>query len=138
MGKFFSAIGGFFKKVFNLAPSWSQVASAALTVAGANISKIVGLIAGTDAGALSAKVIAEIQADLVACKTLIADAHGTNDAVGLDNALNSLNQHFGELLAAGHIKDAATLAKVEGIVNVVISTVEGVIALLPKSAIPAA
>src|SRR5258708_1498838 len=130
----FHSIASWFKKVFNKLPSWTQTASAALTVAGAMISKIVGLIAGTESETLSASVIAEVQADLVTLKHLVADAHGTNDAAGIENAIGSLTAHLDELLAAGHIKDPATLAKVKDTIGIILAALQGVLALLPKSA----
>lgn len=131
---FFSSIGGFFSKLFSKAPSWSQTASATLTLIAPLTNTIVALTAGeTDAAEISS-IISEVQSDLAATAALISQAHsGADVSSQLNSTLSAVSNNLDVLLKAGHIKNATTQAKVEAAIKTITGEIQAIIAVLPAS-----
>lgn len=130
----FKKIGGFFGKLFGKAPSVLQTISTTLTLTAPAAEEIYVLVTNDPADAAeSANVVAEIQADLTAASTLIAQSHNSADASTyqkLDTILGSVKSNLQNLLTAGHIKNPQTLAKVTGIANLAIRELDAILTVV--------
>lgn len=135
----FGSVGGFFKKLFGSTLSWSQKLSTVLTLTGPTINLLLLDTAGTEYAAEVTQVIHEIQSDLAAAAKLVADSHGTNGsgvAASLINILDGVTANLDSLLAAGHIKNAATVAKVKALVETVDGEAKALQSLVPQTQSP--
>jgi hypothetical protein len=136
---FFGNAQHFFKNLFNQAPSWSQTASTTLKLIAPLTGTIVELTAGDAGAAQATRVISEVQSDLAVASSLLAQSHGNPTAPdGLVNSLNAAKANLQGLLTAGHIKDPATVKKVEAAVNTISGEVDAIRSIIPAVARPAA
>lgn len=101
------------------APAFEAIADATLKYVGPALSVIVGIV-NPAAGSIVSAVIADAQKDLLAASGLIHD-FGASPTV--QSILNSTSSNLSALLTAGHITDAATVAKVQRVV----AEIEGLI-----------
>lgn len=130
---FFSKVASFFEK-FIKNTTWEQKASAGLGLLAPGLESIVALTAGEPDAAEIQKVVAEVQSDLGTIAGLLSQSQaGVSVTATLVNVLNSIKGNLSALLAAGHIKDQATLQKVTAIVNGVIAEVEAILPLIPTA-----
>lgn len=124
-----------FKNLFNKVPSWSQTASATLKLIAPLTGTIVGLAAGDEGSSQAAKIISEVESDLAVASSLLAESHdGAAAPAGLANALNAAKSNLQSLLAAGHIKNPATVRKIETLINTIVGEVEAIQSILPANA----
>ena len=137
---FFHSISTFFSRTVHSSAQWTQVASTTLTLTAPLVQTIAVLVAGNESGAETTKVIQEIQRDFTTAASLIADAHsGKSGATEqLQSVLTSINTNLNGLLAAGHVKDAATLQKLTVGVNAITAEVNAILAVIPKQTASAA
>lgn len=124
----FSKIGSWFKKVFGHAASWEKIASVTLTVAAPLTETIIGLTAGEPASAAVAKIISQIQNDMAAVSVTIESAGPTPT---ITSFLEAIDSNAKLLLTSGDIKDPATLAKVQEVVDVITGEIAAILAVLP-------
>lgn len=101
-------------KLFKEAPKIEQVADAILTYVGPALQTVVTLEAGAPAGALVGKVIRDAQSDLTAASGVIYDFGASPSAASL---VNSVKENLAALLAAGHISDPPSVARVKQVVG---------------------
>jgi len=134
---FFSKIGGFFSKLFGKAPSALQIASTTLTLVAPAAEEIYALVTKDPQDAAEAQnVVAEVQADLAAASTLIAQSHANPTAdtyQKLDAIIGSVKANLQSLLTAGHIKNPDTLNKVTTIVNLACGELDAISALAEQN-----
>lgn len=125
-----------FKKLFSHAPTWSQTASATLTLTAPLLQTILLTTAGEEDAAQVSKVIAEVQTDLALAAHLISDSNGqapTADTIAaINTALDAVSDNLSDLLAAIHIKNPTTKTKVETITKTIIGETQAILALVPK------
>jgi len=124
---FLSALKGFggwvakeFTKIFNAAPAIEKVADATLSYVAPALQIILGLL-DPPAAAIVGPIFAEFQKDIHVASGLIYDFGANPNAVSI---LSGITKDLSDLLAAGHIKDANLVSKVQTIVNTVASLVE--------------
>jgi len=125
----FTKVENEFKKLFSKVPTWQQTASGAITITAPLLEELIAQTAGESTAAEVTSVINEVQTDLATVSALIK---GTGSTATLSGVLESIKTNLSGLLTAGHIKDAATLTKVTGIVNTVIAEVEAIASVVPK------
>ena len=101
-------------KIFNAAPKIELLADTVLKYAVPAISIIVGAEAGAPAGAMVAQIGAEAQKDLTAVSGLIYDFGATPTAAAMVSGVQS---NLNDLLSAGHITNANSVANVTKVVN---------------------
>ncbi|MFL6314789.1 MAG: hypothetical protein ACJ71W_22010 [Terriglobales bacterium] len=131
----FHKIGGFFTKLFGGVPSWTQKASAAISYAAPLLTGILALTTGPEYSEEVGNIVAETQSDLALAAALVSGAHGTGVApAGLQSSLQSVKDNLTGLLAAGHIKNPATLTKVTAVVGLVNGELDAILQNLPKPA----
>lgn len=136
MGKFFKSIGSAFQKLFSHAPSWSQTASTTLTLATPMLDTALSLVEGPNVASDAVNIIGEVKSDLAAASTLIAQSHSATDpgvVSQIKAALGSVSANLSTLLAAGHIKDEATLSKVTIAVNAFTGELSAILSVLPQA-----
>lgn len=92
---------------------------------------ILGMVAPEEA-VIVGPIIAEIQKSLTVVSGLIFDFGANPTTIGM---VQAIEKDLADLLAAGHIKDAGLIAKIEGVVKTIGSLVT---ALLNEEAPPAA
>jgi hypothetical protein len=101
-------------KLAGEAPTIEKVLGTVLTYAGPALQTIVTVEAGSPAGALVGKVVAQAQSDLIAASSLVYD-FGVTPSVS--SILSSVQTNLGSLLTAGHVTNStsvATVTKVTG------------------------
>src|SRR5579864_6617263 len=114
---------------------------AALVPAAANLVALVAALEGKTVSAADLQTIqnagAQVGADLQLVQSLIA-AYQKADAAAqpgilnqIESAINTAQGNLQGLLAALHIKDAATQAKITAVVGVLLSEVESLAAVVP-------
>ncbi len=103
-----------YMKLYNATPKIEHIADVAFKYCLPAISLIVGAEFGAPAGAIVASVGAEAQKDLIAASSLIYD-FGPNPQAS--NLISGVASNLTGLLADGHITNAASVAKVTGVVN---------------------
>ena len=134
---FFKGIENFFKKVFG-STNWEKTASTTLALVGPLTEEIVALSAGEPAAAEVQSIITEVQSDLALVSGVVSGATSATASPSLIstavNSLNSVKANLSGLLAAGHVKDPATCAKVTGLVNTIVGEVEAILSAMPKPA----
>lgn len=133
---FFSAVGNWFKKLFQHAPSWSQSASTALTLASPLVTTLVTLLAGSAAGAETANVLAEIKSDMAAAAALVSQSHSSTDpgVIGtLQATLTAINTNLSAVEAAIHVKDPNSAAKVSEAVTAITGEISAILSVLPAT-----
>ena len=130
----FSSIKGFFTRLYNSTPKWSEEVSTGIKLAAPLTNSIVVLLAPEEAPLVQG-VVSEVQSDLAVAAQLVSQSHGSDTVpAGVNTALDSVKNNLSGLLTAGHIKNADTLAKVTAVVNTIIGEVEAIIGALPKAA----
>jgi len=137
---FFKKIPGFFSKLFGKAPSALQTISTTIKLIGPGIASLYALVSKDPADAAEAQnVTAEVETDLAAMQTVIAQSHNSADAntyAKLETLANALKGNLQELLTAGHIKNPDTVNKVTAIVNLSIGELDAVLDLLAQNKQP--
>lgn len=118
-------------KLWTEAPKIEQVASSILTYAGPALQTIVTVEAGSAAGAIVGKVVAQAQADLTAAAGLVYDFGATPSVASV---LTAVKNNLDALLSAGHVTNANsvnTVTKVTGEISALIT------AIVPPAPAPA-
>ena len=100
--------------VFKAAPKIESVLAATLKYAGPALQTVITAEAGAPAGAIVGKVIQDAQAGLVAASGLVYD-FGATPTVG--GVIGSIQSNLGDLLSAGHVTNAGSVATVTKVVN---------------------
>lgn len=103
-----------YTKLYNAAPKIEHIADVAFKYCLPAISLLVSAEAGAPAGAAVAAIGAEAQKDLLAASGLIYDFGPNPSAASL---LSGVSTNLTSLLADGHVKSPASVAKVTNIVN---------------------
>ena len=118
---FFGKIENVFKKLFGQAPSALQKAQSVISYVAPLVKGIMQAVAPEDA-ATAGNVIGEITTDLATASTLISQSHTATDQAtaltSVSNALGSVNTNLSALLAADHIKNPDTIAKITPLVGI--------------------
>jgi hypothetical protein len=123
----FESIESDFSKLFSKAPTVLQVVSTDIAVVAPVVETIITLT-GNEAGAAGvALVVNQVEVDLTTALTVIKTSGST---ASVKSVLQAVVSNLPAILSAGDIKDAATLAKVEAAVNLVVSELNVVIAKL--------
>ena len=119
---FLTALKGFggwvakeWTKVFNAAPKIEQIADTVFKYVVPALQIILTGLAPEDA-AIVAPILQEVQKDVSVASGIIFDFGATPTAQGL---VAAIEKDLNDLLAAGHIKDQALVAKVQLVVNTV-------------------
>lgn len=102
-------------KVFNAAPQIEHIADTVFKYVVPALQIILTALAPEDA-AIVAPIFTEIQKDVSVASGIIFDFGATPTAASL---VSAIEKDLTDLLAAGHIKDAALVAKVQLVVNTV-------------------
>lgn len=132
---FLSAVGGFFKKLFNTAPQWTIIASTAVKFA---LPAALGLMQVIDPheSPEAVNIAGEINSDLALVGTLLSQMHGNPDqskVSQIQTTLSAVNQSMASLLSAGHIKNPGTVGKVEAISSIVTGEVNAILSVIPST-----
>lgn len=123
----FESIESDFAKLFSKTPTVLQVVSTDIAVVAPIVETIIALT-GNEAGAAGvAFVVNQVEVDLTTALTVIKTSGST---ASVKSVLQAVVANLPQILSAGDIKDAATLAKVEAAVNLVVSELNVVIAKL--------
>jgi len=112
-------------------PPIEQDIAAVLKYAGPALQTVVTLEAGSPAGDVVGKVIADAQAGLVAASSLVYDfgAHPTFASV-----LSSVGTNLSSLLSAGHVSNPTSVATVTKVFGEVTSLATALAAAPPPAA----
>lgn len=116
--------------VLKAAPSVIQVADATLKYVGPVLSEVLRLEFGSGVGDTAAAVIGEAQRDLVVANALIYDIGPNPSASAL---LAGATTNLSGLLAAGHIKNAASVALAGKAVSSLTALTEAVSTATPQA-----
>jgi hypothetical protein len=130
---FFASAEDWFEKIFGHT-TWQQTASTTIALSAPLVESLVAVTAGEADSAKVQEVVNEVQTDLATVAQLIKQSQGgTNTFQTIANILNSVKNNLSGLLAAGHIKDQATLEKVTGIVNTVLGELVAILGSIPTN-----
>jgi hypothetical protein len=134
---FFNKIVSFFEGIFGNS-NWEKTASTTPLVVTPLVESIVTLTAGETDAAQVSKVVTEIQTDLTKVAALITSlqagtATASSVTTEISAVLDAVQANLDSLLTAGHIKDPATLAKVESITTMIIGEVKAILAAMPTA-----
>jgi hypothetical protein len=112
-------------KIYASAPTIEHIADVTLTYA---ISAVSLILPAVDPAAVPVvqPILSEIQKDLAVASGLIYDF---GPSLNVSNILSSVASNLTNLLAAGHVKDAAMVAKITQLVN----TISSLAAAITKS-----
>lgn len=102
-------------KVFGNTKTLVQIADAVFAYAVPALNIILSLVAPEDL-AIVTPIITEVQKDLTVVSGLIFDFGANPTTVSM---VNAIEKDLADLLAAGHIKDTALNAKIQGIVTTI-------------------
>lgn len=102
------------EKLFVEAPKIENVVGTVLSYVGPALQLVVTETAGSPAGAIVGSVIKEAQSDLIAASSLVYDFGPTPTASSI---WASVKANLSALLTAGHITGAASVAKVNKVIN---------------------
>lgn len=119
MSGFLSFFRNTFNKLFGKAPSVLQEAQSVLNITAPAINLIVAEADPSEAQAVS-NITAEIQADVGTAASLISQSHNATDATTLaavSTSFAGINANLNGLLAANHVKNTSTQAKVKAIIG---------------------
>ena len=133
---FFHKIEDAFKSIFG-SSNWEKTASTTIAVIAPLVEAIVTSTAGEADAAQVVRVVTEVQADLgVVSSLLAAVSAGTTTSADaaqkISAVLIAIEQNLQGLLAAGHIKNPQTLAKVQSIVTTVVGEVSAILGAMKK------
>ena len=123
----FESIESDFSKLFSKAPTVLQVVETDIAVVAPVVETIIALTGNEAAAAAISVVINQVEVDLTTALTVIKTSGST---ASVKSVLQAVVSNLPAILSAGDIKDAATLAKVEAAVNLVVSELNVVIAKL--------
>lgn len=126
----FTAIGGFFKRVFGSEQNWEKAASITLTVAQPLVQTLLTLTTGPEVAAEESKVVQIIQADLKTVNDIVVSSGPTPDALTL---LDAILANLRELTSSVAIKDPTSQAAFNAITVTLIGEMEAIIQLIPGS-----
>ncbi len=133
---FFSAVKSFFEKLAH-SNTWEKSVSTTLDILAPLTEEVIALTAGEPAAAEVASVISEVQKDLGVVAGVVNGAEGGSAPASLiataQQSLNAVKSNLGALLAAGHIKDTATLTKVTATVNTIVGEVDAILGAIPTA-----
>ena len=104
-----------FQKVFNALPTIEHVADTTFKYVVPALQIVLSTVAPEEA-AVVAPILKEIQQDVTVVSGLIYDFGSSPTAASMVSAIET---KLSDLLAAGHIKDAGLVAKVQLIINTV-------------------
>ena len=132
----FASVGTWFKKhVLN--SNWSQNALVAINVAAPFVEDLVALYGGPVADAAVTSVMNEIKRDLGTAQTVLTQINnGTasgSATTQLQNVLTSINQNLAALLAAGHISNTDTVAKITSTTNLITGEIGAIVSAIPTT-----
>ena len=102
-------------KIYKTAPKIEQIADAVLSYSVPALQIVLGMVAPEELP-IVLPIVAEIQKDLHVASGLIYDFGAQPETASI---VNSIEQNLNDLLTAGHIKDAALIAKVQGVTKTV-------------------
>jgi hypothetical protein len=118
---FLKRVESFFGRLFGHAPSVLQKLSSAVSFAGPVIVLVAQETAGPEYGDEVANIVGEVKTGLATASAVIASSHSGTPAPSVIQAIagviSGVNENLNGLLAAGHIKNADTKAKVTAIVG---------------------
>jgi len=133
LGSFFSKVKSFFEKVFG-SGNWERTVGSVITIVAPLVETLVALTAGEPEATEIQSVVNQVQSDLAAVAALatsVTPASGATTYQQIGTVLNGVKTNLASLLAAGHIKDTATLTKVTAIVDTVVNEVEAILSEVP-------
>ena len=139
LGSFFSKIKAFFEKVLG-SGNWERTVGSVITIVAPLVESLVALTAGEPEAAEIQSVVNQVQSDLAvvaALATSVTPATGATTYQQIGTVLNGVKTNLASLLAAGHVKDTATVTKVTAIVDTVTNEVEAILSELPTATAPA-
>lgn len=120
MGSFLKAIENAFAKLFGKAPSVLQKAQSAISFAAPVLKLILTETVDPEYATTVNNIVGEVQTDLSTASAVIAQSHNSADSSALEvvsTALTAVNGNLQSLLAAGHIKNTSTQAKITACVG---------------------
>lgn len=120
-----SDIKAIFAKIEKKEPAVATVAEQTLSSISIVVESVLDVSGQEAEAAAIAKVVAVAESALKAVTAVVTAAGPT---ATVSSALNAVVANLESLLTAGQIKDPATLAKVEALVNLAITEVKNVIA----------
>ena len=103
------------QKIFGGTKTLVQIADAVFAYVVPALNIILGMVAPEEA-VIVAPILAEIQKSVTVVSGLIFDFGANPTTVSM---VQAIEKDLGDLLAAGHIKDAALIAKIQGIVQTI-------------------
>lgn len=126
---FFKKIGSIFGKLFGSAPSLAQQVNTAVKFLAPLALGIIALV-DPSLEPVAAGIMKEVQTDLALVNGLIQQngLQGNNKQI-IAGTLQSITDNLGGLLTAGHIKNADTVTRVTGMVNLINGEIQ---AILPE------
>ena len=127
---FYARVKAELQKLFTHAPGWEASAAATLTYVAPLVETVVGLADPTAAPIVNG-VIAKVQSAMAAAAVVIKDAGPTPTLV---TYLKAVNSDLAEVASAAGIKDAATAAKLTGLLGTITGEVNAILAELGVSA----
>lgn len=134
----FTGIWDFFKKLAH-SNTWERSVSTTLNLIAPLTEEIVTLTAGEAAATEVQSIVTQVQNDLALVSGVVSGAESgaaaNPTALGTaQSALQSVSSNLSGLLAAGHIKDPATLTKVTSTVDMIVGEIEAILKAIPTSA----
>ena len=102
-------------KIFGGTKTLVQIADAVFAYVVPALNIILGMVAPEEA-VIVAPILAEVQKSVTVVSGLIFDFGANPTTVSM---VQAIEKDLGDLLAAGHIKDAALVAKIEGVAKTI-------------------
>ena len=133
MKSFFSKVAAFFKKALSNT-QWEQTVITTLNIVGPLIQSIIAMTAGEAAAASVGAVMSEVSRDLATIMGLV-QTYELGDHATISGRITTLadevKANLAGLLAAGHVKNDATVSKLSAIVTAVNGELDAVVKSLP-------
>ena len=136
---FFGKGGSVFANLFNHAPTAAQTVNTVVKLVAPILSAIIAKTAGEQSAAAVDAIIKEIETDLaVASTTIQAMGLSGTGRTTVATSLQAVVNNLGGLLAAGHIKNPALVAEVNGDVQFAVKELNAVIDVISQYKTPPA
>ena len=131
----FHKLEDWFEKLATDANKADLVASSTLKYVAPLVEGIATATMGEAASAEIKAIITETQTDLATAAMFLPEVSTPGSSAGatVTNLLSSVQSNLKGLLAAGHIKNTATISKVTGVVDVITGELGAVISSLPSA-----
>jgi len=131
LSTFFHSVFHFFENLGH-SNKWEKAANATIGIIGPLTERIVEMTAGEAAAGEVKNIISQVQNDLGVVAGVVGAASANNASADpsllstVFAACNSVKSNLSGLLAAGHVKDTATMTKVTSTVNTIVGEIDAI------------